>query len=276
MGISKADFDYIRQLVQRRSAIVLEPGKEYLAESRMLAVIRREGIDSIAALVERLRREPANGLHWQGVEAMTTNETTFFRDYQPFEALRKSVLPELLARREKDRRLNVWSAACSTGQEPYSIAMLLREHFPSLKTWEVRILATDLSNEVLARAREGCYSQLAVNRGLPAALLVKYFLKKGSDWQIKPELPPMIDFQQLNLDSDWTFLPQFDVVFLRYVLIYFALETKQAILKRLRRFLRPGGYLFLGGVETTLNLDNAYEKVQFNGAVCYRFRSEPL
>lgn len=273
MPLNSVDFDYICKLVRDRSAIVLEPGKEYLAESRLLPLARSEGCSSLADLVQRLRAQPANGLHQKVVEAMTTNETSFFRDVHPFEALKKVILPELMDKRQGERKLNFWCAASSSGQEPYTIALVLREYFPILQNWTVRFLATDLAVEMMERARAGRYSQLEVNRGMPAALLVKYFQRQGVEWQIKDELRRMVEFRQMNLVDTWMSMPEMDIIFMRNVLIYFDVPTKKAILAKVRRLLRPGGYLFLGAAETTLNLDESFERVQLDKAGCYRLRN---
>ena len=272
MTITAAEFDYIRRLVLEQSAIVLEEDKQYLAESRLFPLARREGFDSIASLVACLLAKKSDGLHRKVVEAMTTNETSFFRDFHPFEALRKSILPELLSRCAGSKELNFWSAGCSSGQEPYSLALLLQEYFPSLADWSVRIIATELSAEMLARARVGRYSQLEVNRGLPASLLVKYFRQHGSDWQIREDLRRRVEFQIMNLAEAWPLLPVMDLVLMRNVLIYFGVETKKKILSKIRQLLKPDGFLFLGGAETTFNLDDAFERVQFDRTICYRVR----
>jgi chemotaxis protein methyltransferase CheR len=273
MGLSPAAFAYVRSLVRQRAAIVLDDSKEYLVEARLGALARREGVDTVDALVHRLRAAPFNGLHRQVVSAMTTNETSFFRDVHPFEALRRTLLPELIDRRRAARRLTIWSAACSTGQEPYSVAMLLREHFPETAQWSVRIFATDLAQEVLERARAGVFTQLEVNRGLPAPLLVRYFRQDGTDWQITPEIRDMVQFEEMNLIEPWPALPDFDVVLLRNVLIYFDGESKQRVLRNLRQVLRPDGVLLMGGAETTLNLDDAYERLPIDRAGCFRLRA---
>jgi len=272
MVITASEFDYIRRLVLEQSAIVLEQDKQYLAESRLLPLARREGFDSLASLVACLRTKIFDGLHLKVVEAMTTNETSFFRDFHPFEALRESLLPQLMIRRAYSKELNFWSAACASGQEPYSLAVLLQEYFPNLAGWKVRIIATDLSAEMLARAREGRYSQLEVNRGLPAGLLVKYFLRHGNDWRILEDLRRRVEFQIINLAETWPLLPLMDVVLMRNVLIYFSLDTKKKILGKVRQLLKPDGFLFLGGAETTFNLDDAFERVQFDRTICYRVR----
>lgn len=203
---------------------------------------------------------------------MTTNETSFFRDLHPFETLRTTVLPDVIARRASERRLHLWSAACSSGQEPYTIALVLREHFPALAGWTVRLVATDLSREILARARAGRYSQLEVNRGLPAPLLTKHFTREGMEWQLKDEVRRMVEFRELNLLEAWSGLADLDIVFIRNVLIYFDQDIKRGILGRVHRALRPGGYLFLGGAETTLNLDDRFERLHIGKTPCYRRR----
>ena len=272
MNLTTAEFDYVRRLVLEHSAIVLEEDKGYLVESRLLPLARREGLDSLSKLIERVQSDKSNGLLSQVVEAMTTNETSFFRDFHPFEALRKVILPELIAKREATRELVIWAAACSAGQEPYSLAMLLREHFPRLVSWKLRILATDLSSEMLARASTGRYSQLEVNRGLPAPLLVKYFRKAGCDWFLSDDIRRMVDFQVMNLAAPWPYMPHADIVLLRNVLIYFGIDTKKEILGKVRRVLRPDGYLFLGAAETTFNVDDSFERSQVEVAICYQVR----
>ena len=272
MTLSLPEFNYIRRLVLSQSAIVLEDDKSYLVESRLLPLARREGFASIHLLVQKLQAEPFHGLHRLAVEAMTTNETSFFRDFNPFEALRKSVLPDLIARRSAERTLNIWCAASSSGQEPYSLSMLIRETFPALLSWKISILATDLSTDILARAREGRYSQLEVNRGLPASLLIKYFQKRGCDWFLRDDIRAMVDYQILNLSNAWPTMPPMDIVMIRNVLIYFGMDTKKEILAKVRRVLKPDGYFFLGGAETTFSIDDSYERVQFERSTCYRIR----
>ena len=272
MALSTVDCDRIRTLVRQRSGIVLEEEKAYLVETRLSALARREGFASLETLLAKFQAQPSNGLQQKVVEAMTTNETSFFRDVQPFEALRQVVLPELLQRRAQERQLFIWCGAASSGQEPYSLAMLLREHFPTLATWNVRMLATDLSLDVLQRARRGLYSQVEVNRGLPARLLVKFFVKQGLEWQLNDDVRGMVEYRPLNLIESWPAMPSPDIAVLRNVLIYFDVETKKVILGKIRRLLRPDGYLFLGGAETTMNLDDAFERVPFDRSGCYRLR----
>jgi len=272
MPLNPADAQFLSALVRQRSAIVLEPEKGYLLEARLAPLARTEGFGSIDAMVSHLRSHPPNGLPHKVVEAMTTNETSFFRDLHPFEALRTVVIPEVLQRRQAERRLTIWCAASSSGQEPYTVAMTLLQHFPELAGWSVQILGTDISGPMIARCRAGRYGQLEVNRGLPATLLLKYFEKRGMEWQVKPELQRWCEFRELNLIEPWGPLPPMDVVFLRNVLIYFDLETKRRILDAVRGILNPWGHLFLGGAETTLNLGDRFQRVPFDKAGCYRLK----
>jgi chemotaxis protein methyltransferase CheR len=268
-SLQASDFDYIRTLVRDKSAIVLEPGKEYLVQARLLPVARKQGLADISALVERLKRGDGI-LTNEVVEAMTTNETSFFRDVHPFEMLRDECLPELISKRGAQRQLRIWSAASSTGQEAYTIAMTLRENFPQLAGWNVSILGTDLSQEVVEKARGGRYAQIEVNRGLPAPMLLKYFDRAGMAWKVKPDLCKFVEFKQMNLVAPWPALPKMDVVFLRNVLIYFDAATKKEVLARVKKVLAPDGYLFLGAAESTLQYDNTFERITRARANCYR------
>lgn len=272
-SISRFDFDYLRQLVQQHSAVVLDGDKTYLAELYLQPIAESAGFATITELIVYLRHQPLGELHIQAIEALVTNETSFFRDNYPFEALRQFVLPELIKKRRIERSLNIWCAACSNGQEPYSIAMLIREYYPILNNWSVQIIASDFSSKVLTRARQGRYNQLEIKRGLPKNLREKYFEQQQSEWQIKDEIQQMVDFRQINLIHSWSFLPNLDIVFLRNVLIYFDIPTKKALLKKAQQQLRPDGYLFLGSGETTLNLDESFERVQFNKSICYRLHN---
>ncbi|QJR36465.1 CheR family methyltransferase [Gemmatimonas groenlandica] len=270
MAMTAKTFDYIRQVVLTRSAIVLEPGKEYLVESRLVPLAKVHGFATLDDFADAMTKAPFGTMHRQMVEAMTTNETSFFRDIHPFDALRKTILPEIIARKAATKQLNIWCAAASSGQEPYSVAMLLREHFPELQSWKFSFIATDLSNAVLAKARSGRYGQLEVNRGLPAPLMVKYFTKDGTEWIIRDDIRGMIDFRELNLIEKWPQLPVADIVMIRNVLIYFDIATKKQILKNIRSMMSPQGYLMLGGAETTMGLDDQFERVQVEKGVAYR------
>jgi chemotaxis protein methyltransferase CheR len=266
------DFNYIRQLVLDQSALTLDAGKEYLVESRLDPLARQEGFPSYLQMVKSLRTGPVGELHRRVVEAMANNETSFFRDARAFGMIARGILPALVAERSAARSLHIWCAACSTGQEPYSLAMLLRESQPALEGWDVRIIASDISRNVLARAREGCYTQFEVNRGLPAHLLVKYFEQHGTTWEIRPEIRGMVEFRDVNLIHPWVDIPTMHLILMRNVMIYLDLATKKAILERVGRLLDPRGYLLLGGAETTSNLDASFETTSIEGAVCFRRR----
>jgi chemotaxis protein methyltransferase CheR len=270
MSISPAEFTYVSEFVRSEAAIVLGTGKEYLVEARLDPLVKELGFGSLSELVHALQTKRTPVLKSRVVESLTTNETLFFRDVEPFEILHQEVLPKVLAKREDRKELSIWCAASSTGQEPYSIAMLLRERFPQLEGWRVNIVATDISEEVLAKARKGVYTQLEVNRGLPVSYLVKYFQKSGLEWQIKEPIRQMVSFRQLNLVKPISGVPMADIVFIRNVLIYFDLDTKRAVLESIRRLLRPDGYLFLGGAETTLNVNDNYSRVPLGKGSCYQ------
>ena len=269
--LAPPDFDFVCQLVRRRSAIVLEPGKEYLVEARLSPLAKELGFGDPTELVAQLRRD-TGPLADRVTEAMTTNETSFFRDIVPFDLLRQEVLPELVVRRATQRRLRIWCGASSSGQEPYTIAMVV-DQVPELAGWDIEILATDLSPEMLDRARSGLYSQLEVNRGLPAQLLVKHFERSGTGYQLKEGLRRSVEFRMLNLAEPWPTLGPFDIVFMRNVLIYFDVETKREIFGRVRRVLAPDGYLFLGAAETTVNIDAGFERLPRERAGCYVLRA---
>jgi chemotaxis protein methyltransferase CheR len=271
MTITTADFDYVREMLRRESAIALPPGKEYLVQARLQPVAEAAGHPDVAALVAALRAGGPAGLRRCMVEALTTNETSWFRDREPFAALSGAVLPELLGSRPAGRPLRIWSAACSTGQEPYSIAITLREHLPPGVRCE--LVASDLSRAVLARAEAGRFSQLEMNRGMPAALLVRYFSREGAHWLVNPALRRDLTFTQVNLAGPSPSQPPFDVIFLRNVLIYFDVDAKRAVLGRIRRLLNPGGWLFLGVAETMIGLSDDFERDVSGKTSAYRLRA---
>lgn len=272
MEVAPETFEYLSKLVRDEAAIVLEPGKEYLISTRLAPVLKKHGWKRFEEMVAAVKvgDRAARAITGEIVDALTTNETSFFRDVKPFDLLKDQLLPELLKERSTARRLRMLCAACSTGQEPYSIAMLLRENFPELRTWDVEIIAADLSPSVLEKARSGEYTQIEINRGLPALLLTKYFERKGMRWIVKDDLKALITFQEINLCRPWPPFGTFDLIFIRNVLIYFDAETKREIFKRVRAALNPGGYMFLGAAETTINLDSHFERVQVQGTGCYR------
>ncbi len=271
MSVSEAAAAYVRDIVRQRSAIALDATKDYLIETRLGPVAKAQGYTGIDELVARARAGEA-GLHVKIVEAITTHETSFFRDTHPFQVLTSDVLPRLVAARVTSRRLTVWSAACSSGQEIYSIAMLALERFPALASWPIHLIGTDLSEQVLARARDARFSQLEVNRGLPAALLVKYFDRAGTQWVIKDPVRELVEFRQLNLIDKLPASLRPDIVFLRNVLIYFERESKRMILDAIRAVIAPDGVLFLGSSETTLNVADGWEPVTGGPATYYKVR----
>ena len=268
--MTEQDYAFVVKLLQERTAIVLDPGKEYLVESRLAPVALQHGLATATEFIQKLR-SPGGTTYIPGlIEAMVTTETSFFRDVHPFETLRKTVLPELLRSRLPDRELNIWCGASASGQEPYAIAILIREHFPELLGWTVNILASDLSTEMLKRSQEARYTQLEVSRGMPAALLAKYFHQDGFHWVLRDDIRSMVRFQQINLAQAWPQMPMWDIILIRNVMIYFDIETKKAILRRVSKVLRPDGLLILGGAETTLNLDSAYQRVEHLKSGFYR------
>ena len=273
MTIAAETFCFVRDLVRRESAIVLSQGKEYLVESRLLPVAREEGLADIEKLVEKVRQHPHSPVSRRLVEALTTNETSWFRDGDPFAALRDTVVPDLASSRRTTRRLRIWSAACSSGQEAYSIAMTLLDT-PAVAGWTIEILGTDLSSVMVQRAREGRYSQLEVNRGLPASHLVRHFERDGAGWRVNTQLRSMARFSELNLMRPFPTVGRFDVVFLRNVLIYFDVVTKRDILHRVGRVLAPDGYLYLGAAEMTVGVDDAWERVAAGRSSVYRRRKD--
>jgi chemotaxis protein methyltransferase CheR len=266
------DLTYVCTLVRGRSAIELETSKNYLIEARLAPLAKKCGFASTSELIQGIRKTRRADLESQVVEAMTTNETSFFRDIHPFDGLRKVILPELRTKLASSKALNIWSAACSTGQEIYSISMLIREHFPDLASWNIQLLGTDLSDEVMERARNARYSQLEVNRGLAANMLVKYFQRDGMQWQLNDDIRKIVSFRKLNLIENWQGIPKMDVIFLRNVLIYFAPDVKKLILQKVRQLMGPHSVLFLGAAETTMNLDNSFERTQVENSVFYRLK----
>jgi chemotaxis protein methyltransferase CheR len=255
------DYDFLRKCLKDRSGLALSAEKQYLVESRLLPVARKAGLGSLPDLVGVLRRGDDDALMTKVVEAMTTNETFFFRDKAPFETFRSTVLPALLSARRSSRCIRIWCAAASSGQEPYSLAMMLKELEDELRGWRVELLATDLSGEVLEKARQGIYSQFEVQRGLPIQLLIKYFAQVGDMWQMAPEIRAMVKFQQLNLLGDFARLGVFDLIFCRNVLIYFDQPTKTATLDRLAHAVAGDGYLVLGAAETVVGLTDGFTTV---------------
>lgn len=256
--MTDSDFAFIAGLLRQRSGLVIGPDKLYLLETRLTSIRREHGFKDLPALVAALRSSRSETLTAQVVDAMTTNETSFFRDHTPFRMFKEAVLPALLKSRAAQRRLRIWSAACSTGQEPYSIAMILRELGPALADWSIDIVATDISERVLSKAAKGTYSTFEVQRGMPIQLLMKYFTQSGTDWTVGPDLRRMVQFRTCNLLEGFSELGRFDIILCRNVLIYFDQETKARVLAAIARQMAPDGLLMLGGAETTYGITQAF------------------
>jgi chemotaxis protein methyltransferase CheR len=251
------DYEFLRKLLKERSGLDLSADKQYLVESRLIPLARRSGMPGIAELVAKLKGG-SDALTSEVVEAMTTNETFFFRDKIPFDHLRQTILPALLQARASRRTLRIWCAASSTGQEPYSVAMCVKE-FAGLAGWRVEIVATDLSQEVLEKSKAGIYSQFEVQRGLPIQMLVRHFTQIGELWQLNADIRAMVQHRQLNLLQDFSHLGTFDVIFCRNVLIYFDQDTKAGVFGRLARMLDTDGVLLLGAAESVVGISDAFK-----------------
>jgi chemotaxis protein methyltransferase CheR len=256
--VTPPDYEYLRKLLKDHSGLDLSADKQYLIESRLLPLARKTGLPGISELVQKMKGGSA-AIITQVVEAMTTNETFFFRDKVPFDHFRTSIMPEILQARAVRKSIRIWCAAGSTGQEPYSLAMCLKEMSAALGGWRIEILATDLSQEVLEKSKAGIYSQFEVQRGLPIQMLVKYFKQIGELWQVNADVRAMVQHRQLNLLHDFSQLGVFDVIFCRNVLIYFDQDTKINIFKRLARVIEPDGFLVLGAAETVVGLTDVFK-----------------
>jgi chemotaxis protein methyltransferase CheR len=256
--VNQPDYEYLRKLLKDHSGLDLSADKQYLIESRLLPLARKAGLADIGQLVQKLKGG-SSAVIAQVVEAMTTNETFFFRDKVPFDHFRDSILPEIIKAHANRKSIRIWCAAGSTGQEPYSLAMCVKEMGPALSGWRVEILATDISQEVLEKSKAGIYSQFEVQRGLPIQMLVKYFKQIGELWQLNPDIRAMVQHRQLNLLHDFSQLGVFDVIFCRNVLIYFDQETKINIFGRLARMMEPDGFLVLGAAETVVGLTDVFK-----------------
>jgi len=257
--VTPLDYDYLRKLLKERSGLTLSADKQYLVESRLLPVAREASVDGLSGLVQKLKSPGSEALIVKVVEAMTTNESFFFRDKIPFDHFRDVIMPALLTARAKERHIRIWCAAASTGQEPYSLAICLKEMAAKIAGWRIEIIGTDLSTEVLEKAKAGIYSQFEVQRGLPIQMLVKYFTQLGESWQVAPELRAMVQYKPLNLLHSLSQLGSFDVVFCRNVLIYFDQDTKTDVFDRLARVMQPDGFLILGAAETVVGLSEDFK-----------------
>jgi chemotaxis protein methyltransferase CheR len=269
MSCTDADFAYLRSVVYEQSANTLDESRDFLFESRLQRLLRSTGLRTLDALVAALRQQPDVAIKRSIAEAMTINETSFFRDRSPFEALRRDAIPALIRQRASSRRLRLWSAACSTGQEAYSLAMMVCESFPELRDWKVEIVGTDISADVVARARTGRYPRLEVNRGLPARYLLKYMRRVQEEWEVVPELKRMCRFHQRNLCNGPMLLEKYDGILLRNVMPYFSIETRQRLLLNMHRVLEPDGFLMLGAGEQP-ELNGYFQPVMSENSCCYK------
>jgi chemotaxis protein methyltransferase CheR len=256
--MNATEFAWLAALLKEKSGLIITPDKVYLLDSRLMPIARQNNLVSLEALIAAMRESRVAGLTEEVVDAMTTNETSFFRDRHPFDAMKNSILPGLIERRSAQKHLRIWSAACSTGQEAFSLAMMLRDDFPLLASWRIEIVGTDISPSVVSRARHATYSTFEVQRGLPIKLLIKHFEQTGEQWQLKPELRRMADFRVFNLLGDLAPLGQFDVIFCRNVLIYFDLPTKTRVLNAMHQRLARDGSLILGGAETVFGVTSHF------------------
>ncbi len=270
MGCSEVDYAYLRGLVLEQSANRIDPSRNALFDTRLTPIARMSGAASLEDFVHMLRKGRPAHLHRAVAEAMTINETSFFRDMKPFDMLRQVIFPRLIEERTQQRRLRIWSAASSTGQEAYSLAMLLAEHFPTLAHWDVKIIGTDISRQVVDFAQQGRYRRLEVNRGLPARMLLKYMERKGEEWEVNERVRSMCEFQYANLCAPQPLLPVFDLVLLRNVLLYFSQPDRRTVFGEIHRKLATDGNLVLGNAEQAEDSTDLFE-VEF-GANCYFYR----
>jgi len=270
--LNTEEFYFMQKFILEKTGITIDEDKRYLVDSRMAEVINVFNISSLKELVNRLKNDRQNILHQMVIESITTHETSFFRDIHPFECLANIVLPELIKERRKERALNIWCAACSSGQEPYSIAILIHEKFPEILNWKINIIASDISREMLARVSEGAFNEIEINRGLTREIINKYFVMCANEWIINRQIKKMVSTCEINLLDDWYGVPPMDLIFLRHVLIYFNLDVKKNILRKIKRNLKKDGYLLLGVGETTSNVDDSFEGVLLNKSLFYRMK----
>ena len=266
--MTPADYEYISNFLLGTSGLALGSGKEYLVEARLIPLAQSLGLEGISELVLELKKGAELKVTSGVTEAMTTNETSFFRDKTPFEELKNQIIPNLMEARKTSKRLKIWCAAAATGQEPYTISMILDDEFPQLRDWTVEILATDIDQQALERSRSGIYTQFEMQRGMPIQMLMKYFEQIETGWQIKENMRNTIQWKQLNLLDNFNRLGKFDIIFCRNVLIYFQQETKKDILERFRTMIQDDGYLYLGAAETVLGITETFDRVkEFKSAV---------
>lgn len=272
--LTEQDYDFIRKLVHAKTAILIDEQKNYLIDSRLMILKEKKQYKNVEEIIHKLKYEQCEKCIREVINIMTTNETSFFRDKHPFEALKLSIVPAILAKKQ-NKSLTIWSGACSTGQEPYSLAILLCEFFPKIVAeFSIKILATDISTDVLEHAKKGLFTQNEVNRGLPIQYLLKYFDRQGQSWQVKEPVRQMIEFRQLSLNNDWAFIPRMDIVFLRNVLIYFTEQTRFNILHQIKQRIYPQGYLFLGAGEMLPRNEVELQREQIDGTYFYTINKE--
>jgi chemotaxis protein methyltransferase CheR len=270
MACSDSDYEYLRGVVMAQSANLIDPSRNTLFDTRLTPIARLSGAVNLEDFVSMLKAGRPAHLHRAVAEAMTVNETSFFRDITLFEMLRRIILPQLIEQRMQKRRLRIWSAASSTGQEAYSLAMSIAEYFPELAHWDVKIIGTDISRHVVDYAQKGRYRRLEVNRGLPARMLLKYMVREGEEWEVVPRIRSICEFQYANLCAPIPQLPVFDLVLLRNVLLYFSQHDRKTVFKEIHRKITPGGYLILGNAEQAEDSTDLFE-VEF-AANCYFYR----
>jgi chemotaxis protein methyltransferase CheR len=272
MSLTSPEYKFIARMLQDRTGVQLGDNKQSLVESRLAVFLLRSEFSNPRQLLAQLRYKEDEDLKRKIIEAILINETSFFRDAHPFHCIKDFVLPELIKKRKATQNLSIWSAACSSGQEVYSIAMTLYECFPQVDQWKLSLTASDISLDILEKAQAGLFKQLEVNRGLPAKFLVRFFKRERLRWKIDPRIKKMVQFRQINLIEPWSFIGRQDIILLRNVLFYFDIETRKTVLSRIRQHLKPDGFLFLGASETTLNIDKAFEQVKFGRTICYRLK----
>lgn len=267
------DFQYIQQFIHQQVGISIDSDKQYLVVARLTPLLKEFELETFGQLSEQLRLTSRPEIHSRVIDALTINETFFFRDIHPFEALKKIILPQIIEKRRETKTLNIWCGAASSGQEPYSIAMLLMDLIPDLDHWKIQFIASDISVSMLKRAEEGMYNQFEINRGLPLPYLAKYFKKSGDHWQIKDEVRKLVQFKRINLVDPW-FLPSMDIIFLRNVLIYFEEDIKKLILQKMEKTLDDEGFFFLGSSETLLGLLHQFERVDISKVNCFKLNKK--
>lgn len=268
--VTQETLNFFFSLLHRESGLTLDESKSYLIETRLEPIADKEGFPSIDDLCRHMRKNPSSNLCQKVVDAMMTTETSFFRDITPFEVLKDVILPNLINTNDKTRKIRIWSAGCSSGQEPYSIAMIICEMASKLRLWDIEILATDIAEGALERARAGVYSQYETQRGLSATHLTRFFSQQGSKWEIRPEVKRFVKFKKLNFLSGFSIIGDFDIIFCRNVLIYFDVNTKTKILERFTNILSPGGVLLLGGTETPFGITDEFIRVEAEKGVYYK------